>query len=105
MEYLHEYNATRGDEYSKYHGYAYDGIWVIAKAIDAIIEMNPLKEFAIEDFRREGIQKSLNDTDFIGVTVSVKTYLFILMVLSALKVLFAHKLVGINLFFVESERS
>ncbi|KAK2193416.1 hypothetical protein NP493_13g08014 [Ridgeia piscesae] len=66
-EYNDLYEATRGGNYSKFHGYAYDGIWVIAKAIDSVIRENG-GQYNFRDFRGEGIQRALNDTDFEGVT-------------------------------------
>ena len=69
-EYNDLYEATRGGNYSKFHGYAYDGIWVIAKAIDSVIRENG-GQYNFRDFRGEGIQRALNDTDFEGVTVGL----------------------------------
>jgi hypothetical protein len=54
--------------YSKFHGFAYDGIWVIARAVDSLIRKNN-GEFNLEDFRTERLRATLNETDFIGVTV------------------------------------
>ncbi|KAI0215382.1 Gamma-aminobutyric acid type B receptor subunit 2 [Lamellibrachia satsuma] len=66
-EYNKLYDSTRGGNYSKFHGYAYDGIWVIAKAIDTVIRENG-GQYNLRDFRGESIQRALNDTDFEGVT-------------------------------------
>ncbi len=63
------YNARRGREYSKYHGYAYDGIWVIALALDNVVQQSRGR-FDLRDFRSDKIQGILNDTNFKGVTVS-----------------------------------
>ena len=35
-EYLSEYNSRRGSEYSRFHGYTYDGIWAVALAIQNV---------------------------------------------------------------------
>ena len=71
-EYERIYNDVRGSEFSVYHGYAFDGIWVIAKALDTILkkENYPVQ---LEDrlFRGEAIALALNETDFVGVTVSI----------------------------------
>jgi ABC-type branched-subunit amino acid transport system substrate-binding protein len=69
-EYKIQYDKRRGSAYSKFHGYAYDGIWVIAKAIDTIIKQNG-GDYTMDDFRSERIQSALNETNFVGVTVSM----------------------------------
>ena len=63
------YNRKRKKDYSKYHGYAYDGIWVIAKAIDNVLHQTRGR-FNMDDFRSPSFQAALNDTSFRGVTVS-----------------------------------
>lgn len=35
-EYLMEYDSRRGREYSRFHGYTYDGIWAVALAIQNV---------------------------------------------------------------------
>ena len=62
------YNRVRNGEYSRFHGYAYDGVWVIARALDAIIKQNG-GWYSLSDFRNERLYNMLNDTDFRGVTV------------------------------------
>ncbi len=69
-EYMDLYNRRRGREYSKFHGYAYDGIWVIAKAVDTVLKLSNGR-FTLQDFRSSRIQAILNDTNFQGVTVSI----------------------------------
>ena len=58
---------------SKYHGYAFDGVWVIAKAVDQILrKWNPQGVSGAVDrhvFRGDRISAALNDTDLRGVTV------------------------------------
>ncbi len=69
QQYLQAYNRRRGQHYSRFHGYAYDGIWVIAKAMDYILKKN--KHIQSGDiFRSPEMYDALNNTDFIGVTVS-----------------------------------
>jgi len=62
-----------GVEPNKYHGYAFDGVWVIAKAVDQILrKWNPQGVSGALDrdlFRGDRISAALNDTDFRGVTV------------------------------------
>ena len=70
------YNERRGREYSKFHGYAYDGIWVIAKALDTVLKQSD-GVFNVEKFRSEKIQSILNETNFRGVTVSLSCFLAI----------------------------
>jgi gamma-aminobutyric acid type B receptor len=72
--YARRYNKRRGDEYSKYHGYAYDGIWVIAKALDIIIRQRNGHLSLENDLRTITIHQALNETDFRGVTVSTLYY-------------------------------
>ena len=62
------YERERIPYYSKFHGYAYDGIWVIARALDTIIRQNG-GWYRLRDFKGERIMQALNDTNFIGVTV------------------------------------
>ena len=67
-QYLLAYNRKRGSHYSRYHGYAYDGIWVIAKAIDSILKQDD-NTLIFDDLRSQKMHDALNDTDFMGVTV------------------------------------
>ena len=75
---MDQYNLYRGPEYSKFHGYAYDGIWVIAKALDTILKQSN-GVFNLTNFRSEKIQEILNDTNFRGVTVSLGALLDVLL--------------------------
>ena len=64
----------------KYHGYAYDGVWAVALAIHALLRGRggspPIEE---EMFRGERFRALLNNTDFVGVTVSYSDmYYFII---------------------------
>ena len=68
QRYVELYNDARGDFYSKYHGYAYDGVWVIAKAIDNIIRQNG-GHINNTHFRSDAMKTALNNTNFLGVTV------------------------------------
>nr|XP_027198671.1 uncharacterized protein LOC113792912 [Dermatophagoides pteronyssinus] len=74
--YKSEYDRLRLREYSRFHGYAYDGIWTIALAIQTVDKKlrqinSPL---TIEDFHYRDpfwaqlFREALNETDFIGVT-------------------------------------
>lgn len=67
-QYLEAYNARRGSHYSRFHGYAYDGIWVIALAIDSILKQSR-GAWTVADLRSSKMHDALNDTDFMGVTV------------------------------------
>ncbi|CAG2254551.1 GABBR [Mytilus edulis] len=68
-EYKKHYNDVRDREFSVFHGYAFDGIWVIAKAIDTILR-NRRYPTNVEEhfFRGDSMALALNETDFIGVT-------------------------------------
>ena len=70
------YNQHRGREYSKFHGYAYDGIWVIAKALDMVLRQSD-GVFELDNFRSEKIQAILNETNFRGVTVGLRSLLHV----------------------------
>ncbi|KAJ7420660.1 gamma-aminobutyric acid type B receptor subunit 2-like protein [Willisornis vidua] len=80
QQYEKEYNAKRGDgQSSKFHGYAYDGIWVIAKTLQrAMKHLNATnKHQKIEDFNytNQKLGKifldAMNETNFFGVTVLI----------------------------------
>lgn len=68
--YLEKYNKKRGNEYSKFHGYAFDGIWVIAKAFDRLARKRKRRHTPLV-FTREEVTAALNATNFLGVTVSI----------------------------------
>lgn len=64
-------------EASKFHGFAYDGIWVIAKTLTRVMELLSNKErhdmyhnFTVDD-REVGkmVLDVMNETNFFGVTV------------------------------------
>lgn len=65
-------------EYSRFHGYAYDGIWAIALAIQTVERKLRMRNShrTIEDFHYRDpfwaqlFREALNETDFDGVTVS-----------------------------------
>ncbi|XP_054162297.1 gamma-aminobutyric acid type B receptor subunit 2-like [Oppia nitens] len=75
-EYEAEYSRMRKQEYSRYHGYAYDGIWAIALAIRSVHEKLKsmksgltLKDFTYrEPFWAQLFREALNETQFNGVT-------------------------------------
>jgi gamma-aminobutyric acid type B receptor len=73
---MKQYNDTNKGQYSKFNGYAFDGVWVIAKAVDKIIKKAQGKGNASSVhidgamFRGDKISAALNDTNFRGVTVS-----------------------------------
>ncbi|RMC15733.1 hypothetical protein DUI87_07936 [Hirundo rustica rustica] len=77
QQYEKEYNAKRGDgQSSKFHGYAYDGIWVIARTLQrAMNYLNSTnKHQKIEDFNYTNHKlgkiflNAMNETRFFGVT-------------------------------------
>ncbi|CAH1785979.1 unnamed protein product [Owenia fusiformis] len=77
-EYTAEYNKRRKKNYSKFHGYAYDGIWTIAKALHAMVSTpdSRTKRSASEEiaqlFWTPELRSSLNNTHFQGVTGVVR---------------------------------
>lgn len=55
-----------------FHGYAFDGIWVIARAINTILKKKGYPTTLDDNlFRGDEMTSALNETDFIGVTVSI----------------------------------
>lgn len=77
-EYEEKYNYLRKEDYSKFHGYAYDGLWTIALAIkraqtklETVYKNTTLQEFEYRDpFWSKLFRDALSETSFIGVTVS-----------------------------------
>ncbi|XP_055332169.1 gamma-aminobutyric acid type B receptor subunit 2-like, partial [Paramacrobiotus metropolitanus] len=73
------YNRIRQADYSRFHGYTYDGVWAMAKAISIVLNELPPWE-SIEDFNYKSEKwskrflEALNDTEFIGVTGPVKFF-------------------------------
>lgn len=72
-EYLSEYDSRRGNEYSRFHGYTYDGIWAAALAIQYVSQRKEqfLHEFQyrVKDWENIFLE-ALKNTSFEGVTVS-----------------------------------
>ncbi|KFB46262.1 AGAP004595-PA-like protein [Anopheles sinensis] len=76
-EYLTEYNSRRGSEYSRFHGYTYDGIWAVASAIQYVSQRkeHTLTRFEYRDKAWEDIfLEALKNTSFEGVTGPVRFY-------------------------------
>ena len=73
-----EYDSRRGTEYSRFHGYTYDGIWAVALAIQHVARR--IRHFrrnqTVADFRYRDelwerlFLEALRNTSFEGVTVS-----------------------------------
>ncbi|XP_035901964.1 gamma-aminobutyric acid type B receptor subunit 2 isoform X2 [Anopheles stephensi] len=76
-EYLTEYNSRRGGEYSRFHGYTYDGIWAVASAIQYVSQR---KEHSLTHFEyrvknwEDIFLEALKNTSFEGVTGPVRFY-------------------------------
>lgn len=72
-EYLTEYNSRRGSEYSRFHGYTYDGIWAVASAIQYVSQRKELSlthfEYRVKEWENIFLE-ALKNTSFEGVTVS-----------------------------------
>ncbi|XP_021203983.1 gamma-aminobutyric acid type B receptor subunit 2 isoform X1 [Bombyx mori] len=81
-DYQVEYDRRRGMEYSRFHGYTYDGIWAMALAIQTVAQRVKLrnKEKTVQDFRyrdKEWEQlflDALSNVTFEGVTGPVRFY-------------------------------
>ncbi|XP_067137060.1 gamma-aminobutyric acid type B receptor subunit 2-like isoform X3 [Centruroides vittatus] len=75
-EYEAEYMKKRENEYSRFHGYAYDGIWAIALAIQTVIGKIRIRSSSLllRDFRYSDptwgklFKEAFNETSFNGVT-------------------------------------
>ncbi|KAK3737490.1 hypothetical protein RRG08_028639 [Elysia crispata] len=72
-KYLALYEAARGNEFSKYHGYAYDDVWVVAKALDCLLDDVTVSP---ADFRGPLVGKVLNKTTFLGDTIFGYPFLY-----------------------------
>lgn len=90
-DYEREYSRElqqKGVEASKFHGFAYDGIWVIAKTLTRVMELLRVKQrknifhnFTVDD-REVGkmVLDVMNETNFFGVTVSSAAICYILLI-------------------------
>ncbi|OAD60223.1 Gamma-aminobutyric acid type B receptor subunit 2 [Eufriesea mexicana] len=81
-EYRVEYDSRRGSEYSRFHGYTYDGIWAVALAIQRVASRitHYRRNQTMSDFRyRDALWEklfleALRNTSFEGVTGPVRFY-------------------------------
>ncbi|XP_059828525.1 gamma-aminobutyric acid type B receptor subunit 2 [Hypanus sabinus] len=78
QQYEQDYNKMRGGaEYSKFHGFAYDGIWVIATTLQRVIDSSESlgHPHAIPNYPSKNLSQifldSMNETNFFGVTGQV----------------------------------
>lgn len=76
-EYLLEYDKRRGGEYSRFHGYTYDGIWAVALAIQYVSQRKDQLinkfQYRIKEWENIFIE-ALKNTSFEGVTGPVRFY-------------------------------
>ncbi|XP_041983623.1 gamma-aminobutyric acid type B receptor subunit 2 isoform X2 [Aricia agestis] len=81
-DYQVEYDRRRGIEYSRFHGYTYDGIWAMALAIQTVAHRVKIryKERTVQDFRyrdkdwEQLFLDALSNVTFEGVTGPVRFY-------------------------------
>ncbi|KAF6202291.1 hypothetical protein GE061_004689, partial [Apolygus lucorum] len=81
-EYKEEYDSRRGNEYSRFHGYTYDGVWAVALAIQHVTHRvrHFRKDQTVVDFQyRDPLWErlfieALKNTSFEGVTGPVRFY-------------------------------
>jgi gamma-aminobutyric acid type B receptor len=81
-EYRLEYDSRRGSEYSRFHGYTYDGIWAVALAIQHVANRirQSGKNLTVVDFQyrdtwwEDLFLEALGNTSFEGVTVRISSY-------------------------------
>ncbi|KAK8747898.1 hypothetical protein OTU49_016218, partial [Cherax quadricarinatus] len=83
-EYEREYNELRRSEYSRFHGYTYDGVWAMALAIQAVGHKlhrinhhnktnKTVQDFSYRDPEWEDLfTKALSEVKFEGVTGHVQ---------------------------------
>jgi len=84
-EYRLEYDSRRGSEYSRFHGYTYDGIWAVALAIQHVARhiRHVRENQTVADFRyrdpvwEDLFLKALRNTSFEGVTVRLLAISFL----------------------------
>nr|XP_006824736.1 PREDICTED: gamma-aminobutyric acid type B receptor subunit 2-like [Saccoglossus kowalevskii] len=76
--YEDQYNTNNGDNYTVFHGYAYDGVWAIALALDAVIRQLGSNVTSLVNYTYANedvfqmIMEAMNETDFVGVTGRVR---------------------------------
>jgi len=79
-----EYDRLRGTEYSRFHGYTYDGIWAAALAIQYVAEKREDLlthfDYRVKDWENIFLE-ALRNTSFEGVTVCVIKYTFVIYIL------------------------
>jgi hypothetical protein len=83
-EYRLEYDSRRGSEYSRFHGYTYDGVWAVALAIQHVahhIRQHRKNETVVDFQYRDPLWEylflnALGNTSFEGVTVRLCLILF-----------------------------
>ncbi|XP_029170318.1 gamma-aminobutyric acid type B receptor subunit 2, partial [Nylanderia fulva] len=81
-QYQVEYDSRRGNEYSRFHGYTYDGIWTVALAVKHVARRirHIHHNQTISDFRYRDVLwerlflDALRNTSFDGVTGPVRFY-------------------------------
>ncbi|XP_044007907.1 gamma-aminobutyric acid type B receptor subunit 2 isoform X2 [Aphidius gifuensis] len=81
-EYQVEYDSRRGNEYSRFHGYTYDGIWAVALAIQHVSRRirHYRRNQTVADFKYRDplweklFLEALKNTSFEGVTGPVRFY-------------------------------
>ncbi|XP_034233337.1 gamma-aminobutyric acid type B receptor subunit 2 [Thrips palmi] len=81
-EYMAEYNLRRDKEYSRFHGYTYDGVWAVALAIQHAAHRirhyrknDTMSNFKYRDAMWEKVfLEALKNTSFEGVTGPVRFY-------------------------------
>lgn len=76
-EYLIEYDSRRKKEYSRFHGYTYDGIWAVALAIQYVAQRNNQLvsnfQYRVKEWENLFLE-ALSNTSFEGVTGPVRFY-------------------------------
>ncbi|XP_077978603.1 gamma-aminobutyric acid type B receptor subunit 2-like isoform X2 [Glandiceps talaboti] len=78
LEYENQYRDACGHNYHSLHGYAYDGVWVIASAIDKVLHhlnqnaSNILNTRMGNKYIFNLLMEAMNETDFVGVTGPIK---------------------------------
>lgn len=80
---MSEYDSRRGSEYSRFHGYTYDGIWAAALAIQYVAHRKDQFlsrfEYRVKDWENIFLE-ALKNTSFEGVTVRHRFFTSIVLV-------------------------
>jgi len=70
-DYERRYNLARGQYYSRFHGYAYDGVWLMALALNKTLKAD--NQLHWQQIHSHEFVNTIATVDFYGVTVRLFT--------------------------------